>query len=150
MKNYKSKENDDEIVLEGIHAYKKLLLMLAVIYIIVSLVTLGLALLILPCLIAANCFCLSKWRVYITHNELYNNRGFGFTVIPFSEIAHIYVMSGTIDVQITKTDGTSLRLHLENCDEFVAAVKNEIARNQQREEYLAHSQLLKQTQFKTN
>lgn len=152
MEDYRSKqqESDDEIVLEGILTYKKVILILAVIYAIAILATFGLALLVLPCLLTANCLCLGNWRVYITHNEIWNNRGCGFTVTPFPEIAQISVISSTLYVQVKKKDGTSFRLHLKNCEEFVAAVKNEITCNQQRAEYLAHAQMLKQThrQFK--
>jgi hypothetical protein len=139
-------DNGDEIVLEGVRDTGKVKCILVFLYIGLILLSFGTALLILPCLIAANCSCYKKWRLYLTHTDIHFNPGCQYVLTPLTEISSITVVPGTNSIQIIKkhssiyagsnsvTISNLLKLeHVINCKEFVAAVKQEMARSEQQQ-----------------
>ena len=132
-KNYvgpRVNENGDEIVFEGIRD-PKMICSLVLLWIILSF---GVLLLFLPCLIALfYCLLFRKWRLYITHSELHYSYGCEYMITPFSDINLISVVPGTNTVLVGRKQGQfELRISgVVNCKEFVAAVKAEMAHSQQ-------------------
>ena len=135
--------NGDEIVFEGIRDPTKSICSLVLIYSLLTILSAGIFLLIIPCIIA-HIYCLQfrKWRLYITHSEFHYGVGFEYTIIPFSDINLISVIPGTNTVLVGRKYGQTvignnwvtneLRISgVANCKEFVAAVKAEMARSQQ-------------------
>ena len=140
-------DNGDEIVLEGIAGSSaKKWGILALVYTLLVLASFGILIIALPCLIATNCFCMKKWRLYLTHTDIHYNPGCQYVLTPLSEINSIAIIPGTNNIQIIKKHGSIyagansvvvtniLKIDsVANCKEFVAAVKQEIARSQQQD-----------------
>ena len=135
--------NGDEIVFEGIRDPTRLICWLVLLYSFVFIASFCFLLPFIPCIIA-HIYCLQfrKWRLYITHSELHYGVGFEYTITPFSDINLISVIPGTNTVLVGRKYGQTvignnwvtneLRISgVANCEEFVAAVKAEMARSQQ-------------------
>ena len=132
--------NGDEIVLKGICDVKKTWCFLAIFYISIIVLSCGLGLFIIPCFLAANCFCTKNWKLYMTHTDIHYNPGCQYILVPFSDINKISVIPGTKTVLINKKQGSiyntangvviknELKIeNVRNCKEFVEAVKREMA-----------------------
>ena len=141
----KMNENGDEIVFEGIRNPTKLIIFLVVIFSFMMIGSCGLLLLFLPFIIVMlYCVLFRKWRLYITHSELHYSLGFEYTITPFSDISLITVVPGTNKILVNRKHGSTLysthngviatnELRIDgvaNYKEFVAAVKEEMARMQ--------------------
>ena len=88
-------------------------------------------------------FLVKDWKLYLTHREVvYMPSKCHHEIIPLSEISHITVLPETTTIQINKKHGTIYRhgynllltnfirvYDVENCHEFVAAVRREMDQN---------------------
>ena len=143
---YKSSfnENDDEIVVEGVRNYKRIICIYTAFFIFVTVASFGMVIVVLPCLLLSFIIILKKWKLYVTRTDIHYNAGYGYLIIPFSEISQISVIPGTNTIHINKKNAsvyaTSNSVTITNilkisdvinCQEFVAAVKGEMTRSQQ-------------------
>ena len=143
-------ENGDEIIFEGIlEPPTKAICILTLLYIVLIVASMGFVFLALPCLIAIHYYTyFQHWRLYITHSDLHYGFGCTYTITPFSEINQISVVPGTKNIMVNKKHASIyasshavaisnvLRINgVANCKEFVAAVKAEMVRSQQQQDY---------------
>lgn len=125
----KCNKNGEKIVFEGIYDSSfRTNILLTVMFVGVTIATGGLLLLCIPCIIAA-----AMWppKLYITQTALHQCYGTvcqSDDVTPFLDIDEIHVVPGTNNIEIGRKDGTYSKIeNVANCDEFVMAVKNEMA-----------------------
>ncbi len=122
-------ENGDDIVIEGIRDAKRTGCFLAIFYISLIVLTCGIGLFIIPCLIVANCFCAKNWKLYLTHTDIHYDPGCRYVLVPFNDINKISVIPGTKTILINKKQGSINELRIDsvtNCKEFVEAAKREM------------------------
>ena len=137
--------NGDDIVMEGIRDSRSNWCNNCLLYTVFVLATVGVGVLFLPCLIAATCFCAKTWRLYLTRTDIHYDDGCQpNNTIGLSEIREIAVLPKTNTIFIYKKEGrvyttskgTQVDTHVvfvkfvTNCEDFVKAVKTEIARGQ--------------------
>lgn len=132
-------ENGEEILCEAVTSHRRRIIMLILFNIMLVLSSMGLFIIIMPCIILVEYYIVKKWRLYLTHTDIHYQHGIGYTILPFSEITQISVKPGTNSILINQKSivayqngvaSSILTIYdVINCKEFVAAVKTEMGRN---------------------
>ena len=131
--------NDDKIICRGILNLKSYLLRIVLLMLFIVLVSFGFGLITLPCLIPMYIAYVENWELYLTPTDIHYSANCGYSVLPLSQVNHISVIpcSSTILINTKNpsvyatsnsvTVANEFRIpHVENCQEFVAAVKAEM------------------------
>ena len=131
--------NGDEIICKGIFSIKDYLRRVALLTILFTLLTMGFLLVTLPCFIIMYISVAKNWELYLTPTEIHYNAGCQYFIVPLNQVNHISVIPRSSTILINKknlsvhatsnsvTVTNDFRIpYVDNCHEFVAAVRAEI------------------------